>query len=149
MSDDLSLLERVRAGDREAAGTLFERHFDAIYRYCRSFPDVDHDEAMDVAQAAMIRSFEAAEALRDAEAFRPWAFSIARNIRGASRRREASRRMACSAAIRRLRSRQASKQAHVASAIETAIATVQPSRCETIAPPMEVIGPSGWSLRKT
>jgi RNA polymerase sigma factor (sigma-70 family) len=72
------LRSRAAKGDARAFAALYERHHQALYRYCRSI--LQHDEdARDAVQSAMTRAFAALrEEQRDFE-LRPWLFRIAHN----------------------------------------------------------------------
>ena len=73
-----ALRSRAARGDAAAFAVLYERHQQALYRYCRSI--LRHDEdARDAVQSAMIRAFAALQdEERDFE-LRPWLFRIAHN----------------------------------------------------------------------
>jgi RNA polymerase sigma factor (sigma-70 family) len=73
---DDALLERWRAGDPEAASALFERHFDALYRFFRNKAEAVAD---DLVQRTMLACFEARDRFRGDSSFRTYLFSIARN----------------------------------------------------------------------
>ena len=70
---------RSRAGRRDADfAAVYERHHQALYRYCRSILHDDHD-AQDALQNAMTKAFAALQdEQRDFE-LRPWLFRIAHN----------------------------------------------------------------------
>ena len=72
------LRSRAAKGDARAFAVLYERHHQALYRYCRSI--LQHDEdARDAVQSAMMRAFAALrDEQRDFE-LRPWLFRIAHN----------------------------------------------------------------------
>lgn len=56
MSDD-ELIERIRAGDEEAAGELIERYYTSILRYC-SWHCRDLQKAEDLTQETFFRLFK-------------------------------------------------------------------------------------------
>src|SRR4051812_11464714 len=65
-------------GDAAAFAALYERHHQALYRYCRSI--LRHDEdARDALQSAMARAFAALQDERRDLELRPWLFRIAHN----------------------------------------------------------------------
>jgi RNA polymerase sigma factor (sigma-70 family) len=72
------LRSRAAQGDARAFAALYERHHQALYRYCRTI--LRHDEdARDAVQSAMTLAFAALrEEQRDFE-LRPWLFRIAHN----------------------------------------------------------------------
>lgn len=75
MTDD-ELLALWRNGDADAASQLFERHFDALYRFFRnkapSFAD-------DLVQKTLLACFEGRDRFRGESRFRTYLFGIARN----------------------------------------------------------------------
>src|SRR3954463_11090208 len=73
-----TLRSRAARGDSAAFTAVYERHHQALYRYCRSI--VRHDEdAQDALQSTMARAFAALQdEQRDFE-LRPWLFRIAHN----------------------------------------------------------------------
>jgi RNA polymerase sigma factor (sigma-70 family) len=77
LSDDL-LAKLTGRGNGRAFATLYERHHQAIYRYCRSILRNDHD-AQDALQSTMTRAYAALRAQERDLAVRPWLFRIAHN----------------------------------------------------------------------
>jgi RNA polymerase sigma factor (sigma-70 family) len=75
---DERLARLAAAGSERAFAVLYERHHQALYRYCRTI--VRHDEdARDVLQTTMARALAAlGRAVPDAP-MRPWLFRIAHN----------------------------------------------------------------------
>src|SRR5580765_3344205 len=73
-----ALRSRAARGDAAAFAAVYERHHQALYRYCRSI--VRHEEdAQDALQSTMTRAFAALQdEQRDFE-LRPWLFRIAHN----------------------------------------------------------------------
>jgi len=86
-----ALRSRAARGDSAAFAAVYERHHQALYRYCRSI--LRHDEdAQDALQSTMARAYAALQdEQRDFE-LRPWLFRIAHNeaISILRRRRETS-----------------------------------------------------------
>jgi RNA polymerase sigma factor (sigma-70 family) len=84
------LRSRAARGDAAAFTALYERHHQALYRYCRSI--LHHDEdARDALQSTLTKAFAALqEEERDFD-LRPWLFRIAHNesISVLRRRRDA------------------------------------------------------------
>jgi RNA polymerase sigma factor (sigma-70 family) len=72
------LHSRAARGDAQAFAAVYERHRQALYRYCRSI--LRHEEdAQDALQSTMTRAFAALQdEQRDFE-LRPWLFRIAHN----------------------------------------------------------------------
>src|SRR4051795_3361353 len=73
-----TLRSRAARGDAAAFSAVYERHHQALYRYCRSI--LHHEEdAQDALQSTMTRAFAALQhEERDFE-LRPWLFRIAHN----------------------------------------------------------------------
>jgi RNA polymerase sigma factor (sigma-70 family) len=86
---DERLARLTTAGSDRAFAVLYERHHQALYRYCRTI--VRHDEdARDVLQTTMARALAAlGRGVPDAP-IRPWLFRIAHN-EVADRQRHATR----------------------------------------------------------
>src|SRR5215218_6635671 len=73
-----ALRSRAARGDAAAFAAVYERHHQALYRYCRSI--VHHDEdAQDALQNAMTRAFAALRTEERDFELRPWLFGIAHN----------------------------------------------------------------------
>jgi RNA polymerase sigma-70 factor (ECF subfamily) len=77
VSDDFELLERWQAGDRAAAKQLFERHFDAIYRFLASKVDSGVE---DLVQETFLACVQGRDRFRGASSFRGYMFGTARNV---------------------------------------------------------------------
>lgn len=75
MATDLELLERWRAGDREAGNELFERHFDSI---CRFFENKIAGDVEELVQATFLACVDNRDQFRGQSSFRTYLFSIAR-----------------------------------------------------------------------
>jgi RNA polymerase sigma-70 factor (ECF subfamily) len=73
---DAELLDAWRAGDRDAGGELFERHFEALYRF---FCNKVDDGVDDLIQQTLLACVQAKEGFRGASSFRTWLFTIARH----------------------------------------------------------------------
>jgi RNA polymerase sigma factor (sigma-70 family) len=65
-------------GDAEAFGTIYERHHQPLYRYCRSILGND-DDALDALQNTMARAWEALRRDEPDVPLRAWLFRIAHN----------------------------------------------------------------------
>jgi RNA polymerase sigma-70 factor (ECF subfamily) len=74
--DDAALLEAWRAGDRQAGEALFERHFDAMYRF---FERKGIAEVGDLVQRTFLGCVEARDRFRGGSSFRTFLFAIARH----------------------------------------------------------------------
>lgn len=75
---DAALARAAAGGDRSALGVIFERHHQALYRYCRSLLGNDAD-AQDALQNTMARVVRALPGERREIALRPWLYRIAHN----------------------------------------------------------------------
>ncbi len=89
MKSDLELLEAWRAGDREAAGELVDRHAETIYRFFANKVDRDHE---DLVQNTLLACVRGRDRIRDGASFRAYMIGIARNVlRNYIKRRARSR----------------------------------------------------------
>lgn len=77
-SAEATLVSRAAAGDRDAMGELYNRHFDGVYDFVRRLVR-DADEAADVVQDVFVKAMSSLGTLRNEERFRTWLFSIAHN----------------------------------------------------------------------
>lgn len=77
MTTDLELLEGWRRGVVEAGDTLFDRHFDALYRF---FGNKVTDGIDDLVQQTWEAMVKARETFRADSTFRTYLFATARNI---------------------------------------------------------------------
>ena len=76
--DDATLARRAAAGDGLAFGALYDRHFDAVYRYV-VVRVADRMEAEDVTSEVFVRVMRALHRYEPRSAFRAWLYRIARN----------------------------------------------------------------------
>ncbi|GGM23668.1 siderophore-interacting protein [Micromonospora sonchi] len=89
---------RIRAGDTDAFGELFDEHADAIHRHA-VWSGGDPALAEDVVSLTFLEAWRIRESLHpDGESLRPWLLGIATNVlrnrrRAARRHREALRRL--------------------------------------------------------
>src|SRR5918998_6251827 len=73
-----ALRSRAARGDAAAFTAVYERHHQALYRYCRSI--LRHEEdAQDALQSTMTRAFAALQSEQRDFELRPWLFRIAHN----------------------------------------------------------------------
>ena len=77
MATDFELLDAWRAGDREAGNTLFERHFDAICRFCAN--KVTHG-VDDLIQKTFLGCVESRDRFQKQASFRTFLFAVAHNV---------------------------------------------------------------------
>lgn len=75
---DHELIIRFTGGDDQAFVSLYQRHKEAVYRYCLRMLD-DGDAAEDVVQAIFVRMYQRRERLKQPSSFRSWMFAVARN----------------------------------------------------------------------
>src|SRR3954471_17403787 len=74
----LALRSQAARGDDAALAAMYERHHQALYRYCRSI--LHHDEdARDALQSTMAKAFAALQHEERDFDLRPWLFRIAHN----------------------------------------------------------------------
>ena len=77
--DDSMLWQRVRTGDTEAYGLLFERHANAIYNYC--FRRVgDWSTAEDLVSVVFLQAWRRRKKDLPPEKVLPWLYGIATNV---------------------------------------------------------------------
>jgi RNA polymerase sigma-70 factor (ECF subfamily) len=77
VADDRELLERWSGGDNGAARTLFQRYFDALYRFFRTKTD---DGTEDLIQETFLACVTHRERFQAADSFRCYLFGVARNV---------------------------------------------------------------------
>jgi RNA polymerase sigma factor (sigma-70 family) len=78
LSSDGRLARLARGGSAAAFAALYQRHHQALYRYCLSIVRTPED-AQDALQSTFERAFAALQASRRDVAMRPWLFRIAHN----------------------------------------------------------------------
>jgi RNA polymerase sigma-70 factor (ECF subfamily) len=78
-SDDSALVERCRAGDLTAFEPLVEKYRQRVWRLAFHVLR-DREEALDVAQEAFVRAYQALGTFRGDSAFYTWLFRIAMNL---------------------------------------------------------------------
>ncbi|MBG6065666.1 RNA polymerase sigma factor [Micromonospora ureilytica] len=89
---------RIRAGDSEALGELFDEHADAVHRHAL-WSGSEPGHAEDVVSLTFLEAWRIRESLRPGgDSLRPWLLGIATNVlrnrrRTARRHREALRRL--------------------------------------------------------
>jgi RNA polymerase sigma-70 factor (ECF subfamily) len=77
-TDVASLVQAVRAGDREAFAPLYREHVRAVQLAVRDQVR-DPERMADAVQETFARALASLDKLRDPERFRPWLLSIARH----------------------------------------------------------------------
>ena len=88
--DDLALVDRCRRGDVAAFEPLVERYRQRVYRLAYNVLR-DTEEALDVAQDAFIRAYQALPSFRGQSAFYTWLFRITMNVAADRVRQRAAR----------------------------------------------------------
>lgn len=76
MADDFDVLDRWRAGDREAGNELLRRHFDGLYRF---FSNKVGDGVDDLIQRTFLACVESKDRFRKQASFRTYLFTVARH----------------------------------------------------------------------
>ena len=77
---EIFVIQAAQKGSEQAWRQLFERHFDAVYRFCAALTGARHDLAEELTQqvfvtaAGRIHRFDPRRA-----AFRAWLFGVAKN----------------------------------------------------------------------
>lgn len=75
MTTDIDLLDQWKSGDQTAGEQLFERHFDALYRFFRNKVGDDSEELL---QRALTACVEQRDKFRGESSFRSFMFGVAR-----------------------------------------------------------------------
>jgi RNA polymerase sigma-70 factor (ECF subfamily) len=78
-TDDSALVERVRGGDVAAFEPLVEKYRQRVYRLAYNVLR-NQEDALDVAQEAFIRAYQALPSFRGQSAFYTWLFRITMNV---------------------------------------------------------------------
>ncbi|MBE2201948.1 MAG: RNA polymerase sigma factor [Anaerolinea sp.] len=76
--DDPRLIARIRQGDQEAFGDLYERYLDDIYRYVY-YRVSNHQDAEDLTEQVFLKAWEGMHGYRSQVPFRAWIYRIAHN----------------------------------------------------------------------
>jgi RNA polymerase sigma-70 factor, ECF subfamily len=85
--DDRHLRQRVLAGDRAAAGALFERHVDLLYEFVHYRLGGDRAAVEDVVADTFLVALESLESFDERASLHAWLCGIARNKIRSSRRK--------------------------------------------------------------
>src|SRR5690349_18416198 len=75
---DRRLVERATRGDSRAFATIYERHGQALYRYCMAILG-DPQDAQDALQATMEKALSALPGEKREIELKPWLYRIAHN----------------------------------------------------------------------
>lgn len=76
--DDSRLTIRIRKGDKEAFGDLYERYLDDIYRYVY-YRVSNHQDAEDLTEQIFLKAWEGIPNYRAQVPFKAWIYRIAHN----------------------------------------------------------------------
>ena len=85
-SDDLTLRDRILAGDREAAEVLFERHMDGLYEFCHYRMGGDRAAVEDVVQDTFLVALEGLAGFDGRSSLHTWLCGIAKHKISSQRR---------------------------------------------------------------
>ncbi|MEA2192210.1 MAG: hypothetical protein QOI73_2331, partial [Solirubrobacteraceae bacterium] len=78
LCSDAQLARRAASGDERAFAEIFERHHQAVYRYCRSLLG-NGEDAADALQSTMAAVLRGLDGETRSIALKPWLFRIAHN----------------------------------------------------------------------
>lgn len=87
MSDESQVIQRARQGDAAACAMLYDRHYDAVYRYCY-YHVGDVNSAQDLTSEVFVRMVKNLDRFDErGRPFLAWLYAIARNLVADSFRR--------------------------------------------------------------
>lgn len=92
-SDDLALVDRIRAGEREAWGELLDRHADRVFNLCLRMVG-NREFASDLAQDAMVKIIEGLGTYDGRARLSTWIHRVTMNVVISKLRAEKHRRHA-------------------------------------------------------
>ena len=78
-ADDRALVERATHGDREAFGTLVQRHQDRVFNLAYQVVR-NREDALDVAQEAFVKAFASLSSFKGEASFTTWMHRIVVNL---------------------------------------------------------------------
>ncbi|WP_044117849.1 RNA polymerase sigma factor [Alkaliflexus imshenetskii] len=78
-SDDLEIVARIRAGDKESFSALVEKYSQRVFQSCMGFLH-DTDEAADLTQEVFVKVFEKLGDFRGEASFSTWLYRITLNM---------------------------------------------------------------------
>ena len=80
MEDESRLIQLAKQGDAEACGVLYDRHYDAVYRYCY-YRVSDVTMAQDLTSEVFVRMVDKLDTYRvKGRPLLAWLYTIARNL---------------------------------------------------------------------
>lgn len=77
--NDSTLIERCKCKDKDAFGILVRRYQKPAYAFAFSYLR-NSDDSVAVSQEAFVRAWRAIDTFLDGKSFKPWLFSIVRNL---------------------------------------------------------------------
>jgi RNA polymerase sigma-70 factor (ECF subfamily) len=75
------LIMRIKAGDKEARGVIFERHYPAGCQFAAQLFDISKEDAEDLVSEAFLRVWKGIDLFQNRSEFRTWLFRIIINLR--------------------------------------------------------------------
>ena len=79
METDAALVMAIKAGNKQALGTLAEKHKHLAYRTALGLVG-NRDDAHDISQEAFLRVYRSAKTYDNSKAFLPWFYTIIANL---------------------------------------------------------------------
>src|SRR5437016_2003406 len=76
---DRELVQRAKAGNEEAFGLLYKRHYHRVLRCTTRIMD-NREDAEDVTQEAFIKAYDNLPSFREKSQFSTWIYRIAINL---------------------------------------------------------------------
>lgn len=80
MASDNDLIAQMATGDRDALGSLFDRHHEALHGFLSRAYGARDAEIDDLVQTTFLEAFRAAPRFRASSSVRTWLFSIGGNL---------------------------------------------------------------------
>ncbi len=90
METDAALVMDIKAGNKNALGTLVERHKRLAFRLALGLVG-NKDDAYDISQEAFLRVYRSADSFDSGQPFLPWFYTIISNLSRTWLRRRSSR----------------------------------------------------------
>ncbi len=117
-SSDAELIERLRAHDLEALGSLFDRYYAQVFRTAAAITR-DSDAADDIAQDAFLRLHRYVARIDTQLPLAAWLYRVTVNLSYTYINRKQKRRISLEGLVEQLRSPQSSAPDHAAEQSET------------------------------
>ncbi len=93
VDSEIFVIHAAQDGSEQAWRQLFERHFDAVYRFCVALTGARHDLAEELTQQVFVTAARRINRFNPSRAaFRAWLFGVARNRHMAIRTSEQRRK---------------------------------------------------------